>query len=143
MPTFKNPADLKKHMEKMLTVGAQKKAQIVITRATMLVQNEAKESLGKKGSGRIYQKYNQRRVHQASSAGDPPATDTGFLRSNITMNVKKRANGAVVGQIVSAAPYSQALEFGTTTMMPRPFMTPALEKNRRKIQKLFKETGVI
>jgi len=143
MPTFKNPADLKKHMEKMLTAGAQAKAFSVIGSATLLVQNTAKESLGRKGTGRVYEKYNQRRTHQASVAGEPPATDTGFLRSNITMKVKKGSNGAIVGQIVSAAPYSQALEFGTTTMMPRPFMSPALEKNRRKIVKLFKDKGVL
>jgi HK97 gp10 family phage protein len=143
MPTFKNAADLKKHMEKILTIQAQVKAFGTIGRATVLVQNTAKESLGKKGSGRVYQKYNQRRVHQASIAGAPPATDTGFLRSNITMNVKKRSNGSMVGQIVSAAPYSQALEFGTTTMMPRPFMSPALEKNRRKIVKMFKDDGIV
>ena len=59
------------------------------------------------------------------------------------MNVKKRSNGSMVGQIVSAAPYSQALEFGTTTMMPRPFMSPALEKNRRKIVKMFKDDGIV
>jgi len=28
-------------------------------------------------------------------------------------------------------------------MMPRPFMSPALEKNRRKIVKMFKDDGIV
>ena len=58
------------------------------------------------------------------------------------MNVKKEVNGAVVGQVISSAPYSQALEFGTTTMTERPFMQPALQKNKSKIKALFKK-GII
>ena len=58
------------------------------------------------------------------------------------MEVDKKADGSVVGQIISAAPYSAHLEFGTTQMTERPFMQPALEKNRRKIQGMFKK-GVL
>ena len=59
------------------------------------------------------------------------------------MNVKSQTNGSVVGQVISAAPYSKALEFGTTTMDARPFMQPALEKNKKKIVSIFKQQGVI
>mgnify|MGYP003649620523 FL=1 len=45
----------------------------------------------------------------------------------------------MVGQIISSAPYSKHLEFGTTNMTERPFMQPALEKNKRKIEALFKK----
>ena len=69
--------------------------------------------------------------------------DTGFLGQNITMNVKSLANGSIVGQVISAAPYSKALEFGTTKMDARPFMQPALEKNKKKIVSIFKQHGVI
>ena len=58
------------------------------------------------------------------------------------MDVDVKSNGTVVGQIISAAPYSKALEFGTTQMTERPFMQPALEKNRRKIERMFKK-GVL
>ena len=75
----------------------------------------------------------------ASAPNQPPATDTGFLVSQITMDVDVKANGSVVGQIISAAPYSKHLEFGTVNMEPRPFMHPALMKNKRKIQAMFKK----
>jgi len=111
-----------------------------VTRATNMVENTAQESIKNRGTGRTYKRGNI--THTASAAGQPPATDTGFLGQNITMNVDVKSNGTVVGQIISAAPYSKALEFGTTNMDARPFMQPALEKNKRKIERLFKK-GVL
>lgn len=113
-----------------------------VTRGTMMVQNTAKESILKGGTGRTYEKYEPRRTHTASAPNQPPASDTGFLASQITMDVSVKSNGTVVGQIISSAPYSKALEFGTTQMTERPFMQPALEKNRRKIERMFKK-GVL
>jgi len=113
-----------------------------VTRGTMMVQNTAKESILKGGTGRTYEKYEPRRTHTASAPNQPPASDTGFLASQITMDVDVKSNGTVVGQIISSAPYSKALEFGTTQMTERPFMQPALEKNRRKIERMFKK-GVL
>ena len=113
-----------------------------VTRGTMMVQNTAKESILKGGTGRTYEKYEPRRTHTASAPNQPPASDTGFLASQITMDVDVKSNGTVVGQIISSAPYSKALEFGTTQMTERPFMQPALEKNKRKIERLFKK-GVL
>ena len=118
------------------------KVKAFVTRATLMVQNTAKESITKGGTGRLYQKYEPRRSHRASAPNQPPASDTGFLVSQITMNVDKKADGSVIGQVISAAPYSAHLEFGTTNMTERPFMQPALEKNRRKIHAMFKK-GVL
>ena len=55
------------------------------------------------------------------------------------MDVDVKANGTVVGQIISSAPYSKHLEFGTVNMTERPFMQPALQKNKRKIENLFRK----
>jgi len=110
-----------------------------VTRGTLMVQNTAKESIMKGGTGRMYEKYEPRRSHRASAPNQPPASDTGFLVSNITMDVDVKADGSVVGQIISSAPYSKHLEYGTTNMTERPFMQPALQKNKRKIQAMFKK----
>lgn len=110
-----------------------------VTRATLMVQNTAKKSITAGGTGISYEKYEPRRTHTASAPNQPPASDTGFLVSQITMKVKTHANGSVEGSIISAAPYSKALEFGTTNMTERPFMQPALTKNKRKIEGLFKK----
>lgn len=110
-----------------------------VTRGTLMVQNTAKQSILAGGTGRTYEKYEPRRTHTASAPNQPPASDTGFLASNITMKVDEYPNGTVVGQIISSAPYSKHLEYGTTNMTERPFMQPALKKNKRKIQAMFKK----
>ena len=110
-----------------------------VTRGTGMVMNTAKESITKGGTGKTYEKYNPRRTHTASAAGQPPASDEGILVNDITMNVRTKTDGSVIGQIISAAPYSKALEFGTVNIQARPFMQPALQKNKRKIQALFKK----
>ena len=107
-------------------------AQTIWTEAINLIQKGAK-------SGITYKKYNPSRTHTASAPGQAPASDTGFLASQITMDVNVKPNGTVVGQIISAAPYSKHLEFGTVNMTERPFMQPALMKNKRKIQAMFKK----
>tara|TARA_Y100001937_G_C7032758_1_gene290875 strand:- start:266 stop:694 length:429 start_codon:yes stop_codon:yes gene_type:complete len=101
-----------------------------------LVRNEAIQSImsGAKG-GRTYEKYNPRRTHVASSDGQPPASDTGFLVSNIVKNVKRSGHEI---EVESKANYSKFLEFGTQNMKPRPFLFPALEKNKPKIRRLLK-----
>jgi HK97 gp10 family phage protein len=96
------------------------------------VEKEAKKSIQRGSpSGRVYERYNPRRTHQASAPGQPPASDTGFLVNNIK---RKMDTDNMGGEVASRADYSKYLEFGTSKMLPRPFMFPALEKNRKKIK---------
>tara|TARA_R110000737_G_C14261858_1_gene428696 strand:+ start:44 stop:475 length:432 start_codon:yes stop_codon:yes gene_type:complete len=139
----KNIEQLKKNLEKRLVANPNKNSLNLIDRATRIVQNTAIKSLMAGGTGETVTKYNPNRTHTQSKPLDAPASDTGFLVSQITMNVKSNPDGSVVGSIISAAPYSKALEFGTTNMTERPFMQPALEKNKRKIQGMFKKQGLI
>ena len=132
-------SNLKEFNEKLNKKLQNNKVLSLVKLATVMVEKTAQESIKAGGTGILYQKYNPRVEHRASAPGQPPATDSGFLGQNITINVKTTADGTVVGQIVSAAPYSKALEFGTVNMQPRPFMQPALMKNKRKIQAMFKK----
>jgi HK97 gp10 family phage protein len=103
-----------------------------------LVRNTAVQSiLGGSKSGKVYEKYNPRRTHTSSSQGQAPASDTGFLASNITFNVKE---GGMVAEVESKAKYSKFLEFGTQNMKARPFMFPALEENKPRIRRMFATT---
>lgn len=140
---FKSIDQYKKNLKKRLTVEAMASAKGLVTRSTNLVQNTAKSSILAGGSGATVQRYNPRRTHTVSAPLSPPASDTGFLVSQITMNVETKQDGTVIGQIISAAPYSKALEFGTVDMRPRPFMQPALNKNKRKIVDMFVKEGLI
>lgn len=121
---------------------AAKELKISMNRATSVVEAHVKKSIKQRGTGRRYPRKGQP-PHFASIAGRPPATDTGNLGNNISSKVKARSDGAIIGQIIAATEYAVHLEFGTSQMAARPFMTPALKKNRKKINAIFREHGVI
>lgn len=73
--------------------------------------------------------------HVPSTAPDPPNQDTGVLGNNIEVTLKLESDGPVV-EVSSNAPYSRALEEGTSRMEARPFMRPALDRNRDKVTQL-------
>lgn len=64
--------------------------------------------------------------HIPSKPGEPPNADTRLLDTSI--------HTVVVGpgrvNVESNAPYSAALEFGTSKMAERPFMRPAVAKKK-------------
>ena len=74
-------------------------------------------------------RYSPKRTIRISKAGDPPASDTGYLANQIAVKIDANGMGA---DVISNADYSEALEFGTLKMPARPFMQPALEENRKK-----------
>lgn len=70
--------------------------------------------------------------HKPSKVGDAPNFDTGFLAGAI----ETRETGEFEAEVASTAPYSAALEFGTSKMGERPFMRPAAQRVRPKAQRL-------
>lgn len=72
------------------------------------------------------------KFHVPSLPGEPPNADTGILAASI--EVHQVAPLRV--QIVSQAPYSAALEFGTSKMEARPFMGPAARAKRKRVTEL-------
>ena len=140
---FKNAKSFLIKMEKKLKQNPKKNVRLALERATNEVRNQAVESISRGAkSGITAIRYNPRRVHTASATGQAPASDTGFLVSQISTEVKMSINGGV-GSVVSAAPYSAPLEFGTSIMGARPFLQPALRKSRGKIQRIFASQGII
>ena len=109
--------DLEKDMKEVLLGSGQ------------LIRGEAVRSIqqGSK-SGKTYKRYNPTRTHKASAPGEAPASDTGFLVSNIRVKEQKD-----VVQVRSEASYSKFLEYGTSKMLARPFLFPAFEKSKPKI----------
>lgn len=140
--SFKNVEGFKKRLAKRLVSNGTKNAVQAVTRSTTFVESVVQKSIREKGTGRTYKRAGVP-PHTASEAGSPPAKDEGFLSQNITIDISSKKNGSVVGQIISSAPYSKALEFGTVNIQPRPFMQPALRKSKKKILNIFKEEGVI
>lgn len=70
--------------------------------------------------------------HIPSAPGQPPNADTRFLDSNI----ETRIGGPGLVIVESLAPYSAALEYGTSKMAARPSARPATERNRRKVAEM-------
>jgi HK97 gp10 family phage protein len=73
--------------------------------------------------------------HVPSLPGQPPNQDTGVLGNNIETVLLFDEKGPYV-EVTSNAPYSRALEEGTSRMAARPFMQPALDRNRDKVTDL-------
>ena len=109
-------------------------AKQLVGMAGNLVRNTAVQSISQgTKSGVIYTKGGK--TSRRSAAGEPPATDTGFLVNNIALKIDSDGLGV---SVESRADYSLALEFGTSKMSARPFMQPALESNKGKIRQLEK-----
>ena len=70
--------------------------------------------------------------HVPSKPGEPPNNDTGVLARGIeTVQL-----APLVVEVSSNAPYSNALEFGTSKMAARPFMRPARDQNAEKARRI-------
>tara|TARA_R110001592_G_scaffold58288_1_gene176725 strand:- start:4344 stop:4790 length:447 start_codon:yes stop_codon:yes gene_type:complete len=112
--------DLENNMQEVLLGGGQ----LIRGEAIRSIQTGAK-------SGKTYKKYNPTRTHKASAPGEAPASDTGFLVSNIRVKDQKD-----FVEVRSEASYSKFLEYGTSKMLARPFMFPASEKSKPKIAEI-------
>lgn len=79
--------------------------------------------------------------HHPSYAGNPPAPDTGTLMRSITHSVTVK-NGEVIGEvgsIIHDSDYPRFLEYGTSKMKPRPWLSASLIKCQSWMANLWKE----
>lgn len=65
---------------------------------------------------------------EADAKGLAPV-DTGFLRSSIQTSVID----AFTAEVAVGAHYAAYVEFGTSRMAARPYLTPAVERNRPRL----------
>lgn len=92
-------------------------------------------------TGKVY-KRSKKSFHTASRALQSPAVDTGRLIGSIGISQEFQTNKLKVtigagGRVVDGVyvDYAKYLEYGTKDMLPRPFMKPAMEEERRKFKK--------
>lgn len=112
-----------------------KELNVALYASAKKVERDAKESIlsGNK-TGRLYRR-GKTVVHRASAPGEAPASDTGRLVNSVLGEVvrgsageaKVKAGGGIVR-------YARMLEFGTIKMAARPFLFPALERNKAWIR---------
>lgn len=79
--------------------------------------------------------------HHPSYAGNPPAPDTGTLMRSITHEVTGNGKQVVgeVGSIIHNSDYPKYLEYGTSKMKPRPWLSASLIKCQSWMSNLWKE----
>jgi HK97 gp10 family phage protein len=95
-----------------------------------LVRNTAIKLIQKTSQGETYVRKASK--HTASKPGDAPNTDTGRLVGSIKVYV-----GENHAEVKSDLDYAFFLEFGTKDIEPRPFLSPAIEMNQKKINEIF------
>jgi HK97 gp10 family phage protein len=129
--------------------GARRAALEALRAGVMMIANDAKLSVARGAkSGRIYTHYfrtgsnggvfpvERRSVpHQASAPGEAPATDTGRLLNSISSDAAIEGN-RLVAFVRAATVYARYLEYGTRKIAPRPFLVPAVERNRTRVEGL-------
>ena len=115
--------------ELMLNMGIaeehlQEVVQETIERAAFSTRDFAIKGIQRAAAtGRVYEKYNPRRTHQASAPRQYPASDTGRLASSIEIE----GLGKKVVSVGTAVMYGRHLEFGTRNMFSRPWLQPSFE----------------
>lgn len=80
--------------------------------------------------------------HHPSLAGNPPAPDTGTLLQSVTHSVEVDSDDKVIGRVGSILKnpdYPRYLEFGTSKMKPRPWLSASLTKCQSFFNNLSKE----
>ena len=82
-----------------------------------------------------------RKHHHPSYVGNPPAPDTGTLMRSITHSVTVKGNEVIgeVGSLIHDSDYPRYLEYGTSKMKPRPWLSASLIKCQSFMANLWKE----
>lgn len=126
-----------------LNLQVEKEIQTGLEFSGRRVEEFAKKSIlrGQK-TGRVYKVGSV--LRKSSAAGEAPANQEGTLASSIRserdkqkLTVKVAALAKKAGQ---ARNYATDLEFGTIRMAARPFLFPALEKNKQWIANRMKKS---
>jgi len=142
-----------KEVEKKVHSGAL----TAVLKACVMVQRDVQVSMKHVGGGREYPRPGGK-THKASAPGEVPVIDYGRLVGSISYNWKgsgketgtvsgKAESGDGIGQpdkdltgyVGTRVEYAKDLELGNAerNLEPRPFLIPALERNRGKIKDFF------
>lgn len=120
-----------------------------VTRAALRIEREAKLSMKNtpkmsadvrsamaESGKRVGRKVGRSgKFHMPSEPGNPPAIDQGRLVNSVTHSVDERNVSARVGTNVD---YGAALEHGTSRMLARPWLRPAVDTSRHANQEDFR-----
>ena len=129
MVRIRGAKEFSRKLERIVASGADRYVSEALFAAGETIAAEAQTSITQ---GAQYGKG-----HIASLPGEAPNADTHLLADNIEVVQP----GPLHVEVSSNAPYSAALEFGTSKMAERPFMRPAVAKKRKEVVALI-EKGI-
>lgn len=135
--TLEGVPDLKRAL-KEATADVRKKVYRVVEQTAYDVHATAIKKLQQgPATGRVYEKTDPNRTHQASAPGEPPMSDTGALANSTQVRGR---DGEYY--IYTTLPYGASLEFGTSLVAARPWLFPSVEQHRvnfyRKLREVIK-----
>ena len=116
--------------------AADKAAEREVKKAMKAVETEAKLLINKgPATGIVYKRGNI--THRASAPGEAPMTQpVAFEGSQLSTHIESKMEiispGVASAVVWTEIEYGKWLEFGTGNMEPRPWLTPAVEKNRER-----------
>lgn len=110
-------------------VTANRAGDIMAERLIQLIQDEIYN--GPK-TGKLYRRYNPRRLHRASAPYQSPANDQGTLARSFTTKQVKLNQYAYKNVVGSNLVYAAALQYGNPeqNLLPRPYFTTAIRRLR-------------
>lgn len=128
----KKARDTLREFGKRAGVTANRAGDIMADRLIQVIQ-ELLESGPK--TGRLYRRYNPRRIHQASAPGQPPASDLGNLARSFRAVPQKINQYAYKNIVGSNMVYAAALQYGNpeTNLLPRPYIDVAVRRLRAEV----------
>ena len=119
--------ELAERVQKNVEVALQQSAEEVAAHARLLVTTGDR-------SGRLYTEGDAQA--RASAPGEPPLSRSGMLSTSIRVEEDPHASAH---HVVATSPHARYLEFGTTSMAPRPFLQPALDEYSDRIDQRIKK----
>lgn len=121
-------------MRKLQRLPLDMRADIGAALSTSVVQLDAYAKQKIQGGARSGREYRRGgKIHVASAPGEYPKSDqggAGGLTGSLIFDVARDKLSAWFGTRLN---YGRYLEYGTTRMLPRPWLRPTLKANRKEI----------
>lgn len=104
--------------------------------ATFMLHSAAVNLIQDNADGRPEKRYNPKRIVNVSRPGEAPNTDTGRLVQSIKFDFK---DNGLTGRVGTNLKYGRALEFGTSKMEARPWLSTAVLLVSKEVAKVFEK----
>ena len=107
-----------------------------VQESTFMIHGAAVKLIQDNSDGKAAIRFDPKRSVNVSRPGTPPNTDTGRLVQSIKFDFKK---DGLIGRIGSNLKYAKFLEFGTSNMSARPWLSTAVLVTSKEVAEVFRK----